>query len=215
MNVSWEQVRELSVISVAEDSFDMLVAGSGLKAGNRKASRPRKDPLNGEHVIKHISELKTYSVYQNLLAVINRLSVCVRTEKQPDRLGGNSTPIIARDSEAITREVVEHTYKFFKKGHFEPDEPFLRISEKNIAQSMDVNPRESEELFGSSLFVSQSGAVLLHGEGHPHDAKWDEQSSLCVYLVNKSLKVPNTETLASIIKTTFEDHDVYHTTRDN
>lgn len=63
------------------------------------------------------------------------------------------------------------------------------------------------------LRVSNQGAVLIYGDCHRH-LSGRSQTPICVYLVRDSLEPPSQDELGLIIKRTFEDHDVYHITRD-
>lgn len=68
-------------------------------------------------------------------------------------------------------------------------------------------------LFGN-LQVSDTGAVLVHGRLN-HAVEGRSPSDICVYIVKGALEPPTTDDLARIIKETFENRDVYHTTRYN
>lgn len=224
LNVSWGLVRQLSVVALEEDAFDLLLAGSGFKPGGCKAHLPLEMALSGQKSLRNLSSLKRHTAEQNLLAAILRLSISavvsrihvVAGSAKWQTLKTEYEPEFFRDDEATSRDIVEHVYRFFKKGRYEPDEPFLRLSESNctqITKCKDPGIVSSVLRLDEHLVVSSLGSVLIHA-AHPRGADGD-RSSLCLYLVNEDFDVPNHSTLASILKTTFENFDVYHTTRDN
>lgn len=73
---SWDQVRQLCLIAIEEQAFDVLVAKSGLKAAAK--SKPSVEPDGA--VLDNIAWLKSASVEQNLLACISR--TCGRVEQR-------------------------------------------------------------------------------------------------------------------------------------
>ena len=209
MTVSWQQVRDLCIIAVAKDAFDTLVVASGLRRGRGNTRSPLTFDLNKDSAVAAISHLKSSSVRHNLLAAISRVALRI------DNLGseGRKSSYLCTD-DAITWELVHYVYKSFQKGRLEPKEPFLRSSKRMDNPSIDSSD-EGPFRFAKNLSVSSAMAVLIHGKGHSHDVNKKQQSSLCVYFFNESLEAPNKHNLAAAIKETFEDHDVYHTTRDN
>lgn len=208
MTVRWEQVRELAVIALAEDAFDILITESGLKPGWGKAKRPIVHDLDRDQVIFAVSNLKSGSIRHNLLAAIRRIAFYFK--RPPFHLQS----LQLYEDDGITWELVNYAYKLFKRGRLEPTEPFLRISTQMDIQSIN-NSYDGPFDHWENLEVSPSSAVLLHGAGHFHDVGKKMQSSICVYLVGEHLGIPSQDNLATIIKGTFEDFDVYHTTRDN
>ena len=209
MTISWEQVRELCIIAVAKDAFDALVVGSKLQQGRGNTRPPKTLDIDKNLVVAAISHLKHGSVGHNLLATISRIALRVNSL---GFLGMKNSCFCADD--AITWELVHYVYKSFKKGRLEPTEPFLRSSKRMDNQHFDSSD-EGPFPLAEDLSVSASMAVLIHGGGHAHDINRKQQSSLCIYFVSESLDAPNNDDLAAIIKETFQDRDVYHTTRDN
>lgn len=209
MTVAWEQVRELCIIAVAKDAFDALVVGSNLQQGRGNTRPPETQDIDNKLVFAAISQLKHGFVRHNLLAAISRVAL------RFDSLSFSEfkNPILSVD-DATTWELVHYIYKAFKKGRLEPTEPFLRFSKRTDSQRLDSSDEVAFN-FDEDLSVSASMAVLIHGGGHAYDLKKTQQSSLCVYLVGESQEAPNKVDLAAIIKETFENCDVYHTTRDN
>ncbi|KAL2127143.1 hypothetical protein VTI74DRAFT_11257 [Chaetomium olivicolor] len=208
---SWDQARDLCLIAVQEQAFDDLVVQSKLKTAK---GRPYVEP--GSLVLDEIARLKSASVEQNLLACISR--TCGRIELQTLRRSDNRRPSITKTSFQTCPSTIwlllSYTYKFHKKGDLEPDLPFLRISASSEIQRAGIQNLNDPlaPTGGRGLHVSDQGAVLINGSTHHHfsDAS---RSPICVYLVRDSTEPPNQDELARIIKRTFEDHDVYHTTR--
>ncbi|KAJ5188246.1 hypothetical protein N7491_004570 [Penicillium cf. griseofulvum] len=199
---NWAQVRELSVIAVAEDAFDHLVTAS-MYSRQRVSSQP---PLVGNEceieVLKDIiARLHAGNTRNTLLAAIRR--ICLR-------LAGRGSQIRLVDSNAIPRDIVHYIYNHFKKGQLEPQEPFLHTS-SSFDQIHLSNSSLAPFDFGN-LNVSSDGCVLVYAHGHQHDAG-RQMSSVCVFLTDGPPDVPTLEILGMAIKNTFENHDVYHTSR--
>jgi hypothetical protein len=101
----WE-IRELSVIAVAEDAFSALVAGSDLKLGRDKASAPFARHVDGGIVESVAFHLKDGSMCHNLLAAISRTALYV------DRVDSHGHPVLLED-EAVCWELVNYVYRSF------------------------------------------------------------------------------------------------------
>jgi hypothetical protein len=71
---SWDQVRELTIIAVAEDAFDLLVEASGLVAGKGKAQRPVAYSLERAVLTREISDFQAIRPDHSLLGAIQRTS---------------------------------------------------------------------------------------------------------------------------------------------
>jgi hypothetical protein len=140
-NAWWEQVRKLSIVAVAEDAFELLVAASGLKVGKGKARVPSMSHINNKQVMSMISDLKGCSAHQNLLAAITRVSVCIADFPPGYPLGNWDNPSLQKCDDGNVWELVEHAYMFFKKGCLEPNEPFLRVSRNKYIQTIDHKRR--------------------------------------------------------------------------
>lgn len=214
----WEQVRDLSVIAVAKDSFELLVAAAHVKRGLGIARDPVPYHVNKDRVVATISQLKDGSVRHNLLAAICRTSLRIQgydlTESGDVRLYADDT---------FTWVLVQQVYRSLKLGILEPVQPFLRISSQLENQEIRTDC-EGPFHFPKGLMVSSSEAVLIHGDCDSKEAGQGQRrslqtrgqrSSLCIYLVCQLLEPPNEGTLATILQDTFENFDVYHTTRDN
>jgi hypothetical protein len=135
MSCSWEQVRELCVIAVAEDAFDELVIASGLKTGHGKAKRPaRPDPpannASASNFLNRINNLRRLCAQSTLMATTSRLALRIKVFVEPT---ASNEPWLVKGDAQIW-ELVNSVYKFHKKGDLEPDEPFLRISKRVVVQ---------------------------------------------------------------------------------
>lgn len=261
LSASWEQVRELFVIAIAEDAFEILIAESKLRIKRRKASKPDVvidgDTFESDNSLNdRILELRSAAADQNLLASISRTAGYIDASRNA------IWPYFKADDPFIW-ELVEYTYKFHKRGELEPELPFLRISklyetQENIRNSN--NTKEPDILRGAShisedttysneftrsssdksmkrweflcqadfsqpdsctkhghpippivgdLQVSGAGAVLVYRSR----TTYVPQPDLCVYIVHGPLDLPSTDSLAKIVKETYEDRDVYRTFR--
>jgi hypothetical protein len=204
MKPSWEQVRELYVVAIARDAFQPLVDFSGLRPRRGKTRVPVSPPTETEAISKTISSVRDSCRLSTLKATINRVH---------KRLGSNvvtlgDTGFVADNGEFW--DVVQYMYIYFKKGTFEPSEPFFRVSqrfERIQARHSRIAPLQQDD--------SNAAAILVYGAGRRSDEMRSKQSDVCVFLLQDPIKVPDDPTLAGMLKETFESHDVYHTTRDN
>ncbi|KAL9130907.1 MAG: hypothetical protein Q9217_001010 [Psora testacea] len=98
-----------------------------------------------------------------------------------------------------------------QKTRRRPTKPFFHVPKRMVTQHYDSSNEGPFDL-AEEISVSASMAVLIHGRGLAHG---NQQSSLCVHFIHESLDAPNKDNLAAVIKETFQDRDVYHTTRDN
>jgi hypothetical protein len=116
---------------VAQDAFDSLVAGSGLKQGKGKEQAPIVPNIDRSLVVAAVSHLKSGSVRHNLLAAIKRIALYIS-----NTVGRGDRYFFVDD--ATTWKLVLYVYASFKRGRLEPTEPFLRVSKKMETQS--INP---------------------------------------------------------------------------
>ncbi|KAJ5364539.1 uncharacterized protein N7496_010252 [Penicillium cataractarum] len=196
---NWTQVRELTVIAVAEDAFEHLVTASMYI---RRISSQL--PLVGnecemEALKNVIAKLHAGNTRHTLFAAIRR--ICLRID-------GRGSQIRLVDSNAIPRDIVHHIYNHFKKGDLEPQEPCLHTS--SSFDQIHLSNSSLEPYDFGVLNVSSDGCVLVYAQGHRHDR---QMSSVCVFLTDGSPDLPTPEILGMAIKNTFENHDVYHTSR--
>ena len=199
---NWAQVWELMVIAVAHDAFESLVAAS--QYSRRRAISqppPARSDCDIEVIKKLITKLRAGNTSHTLLAAIRR--VCLRISHW-------GSPIHLVPSNAISRDIVHYIYNYFKKGQIEPQEPFLHVSSSFDQTHLSSSPEEPFH-FGD-LNVSADRCVLVHGHGHQHDAG-NQMSSICVFFTDTSPDLPTKEMLGMVIKNTFENYDVYHTSR--
>ncbi|RYP26974.1 hypothetical protein DL768_011471 [Monosporascus sp. mg162] len=228
MSASWEQVRELCTISIAEDAFDTLIAESKLKVGRGKAKKPAvvmEKAFVDSNLMCYLSQLRTASAQWNLLASISRVAHYIDSTISP-----SSGRCWFKPSHALTWELVNATYKFHKKGDLGPELPFLHISKSHEIQTMNSNAQgttnfddqstvdsDHQDTFqplNGDLRVSAEGAILIYGE-QSHPIYGRSPSSLCVYIVHGSVELPSEDDLARIIENAFADCHVYETIRDN
>ncbi|KAL4800143.1 hypothetical protein BDV19DRAFT_171837 [Aspergillus venezuelensis] len=219
LSPSWSQIRELCMIFVAEDAIDTLIMGSKLRVGHGKAKMPSYDMNENEQLavqfIEDVAIIKDAPYSDNLLACIERCAVYAKT--WPQRLA--MEPWDERQAWArgdpLLWEMVCSTFKFHTKGDLEPDQPFLRSSRSLDSQSTSPDSQHGHVPTFSNLYASSDGAVLVSGGRLPATER-GSPARLCVYLTHSTHdNPPEPPVLAQIMKTAFEDCDVYHTTRDN
>ncbi|KAK6446046.1 hypothetical protein FP744_10002295 [Trichoderma asperellum] len=211
MSTKWEQVRDLCVISVSENAFGALISGSGLIPGRGKAKQPSLSACNQDQdaVIGSIRQVWNSSAQETLLAAISRVSCCVTICDSDER----SKNDLLTHCEPTIWELVNYTYKLHKPGDIEPNESFLRISKQRNKQQID-SANQGLFKFENNLNVSPQSGVLIHGLCHRTEGL-RTKTSLCLYLFRSSTEPPSKTDIGMIIKETFENFDVYHTTRDN
>lgn len=267
ISANWDQIRELCVISIAEDAFETLITESKLKIRRGSKAQKPNPIIDGDDfqpcdaLTDSVARLHAASADHNLLACISRSSGYIDASHK-------ATWLQFKAYDAGIWQLVNFAYNFYKKGEFEPDLPFLRLSRLYETQdiSHDVSSttessvlnntgRRSDAMavnektmgysrikatcdlqfkldggidFTSScsnhshpipplcgnLQVSDAGALLVYGE-LKHAIEGQSPSKICIYIVRGALEPPCTGVLARTIKETFEDHDVYHTTRYN
>ncbi|KAI0849890.1 hypothetical protein F5Y00DRAFT_234096 [Daldinia vernicosa] len=228
MSASWEQTRDLCVISVAEDAFDTLIYKSGLKVGQGKARKPpvQVDDDSNASLANGLARLRTTSAQRNLLATVSQVARYVDGTIEPSQ-----RECWFKESDVLIWELV-NTYKNHKAGDLEPELPFFHISishETQVVNTEDEDPIEfihsvtlgsfdpddefTEPLLNGDLEISDAGVILIHGGANTREGR--SPSDLCVYIVHGSTQTPNQDELTRMIKTAFVDRDVYHTTRDN
>jgi hypothetical protein len=209
LSAAWEQVRDLCVICVSEDAFDALILGSGLKAGRGKAKQPTHSACTQDTVVDCVRKVWNSSSRETLLAAISRMS-CYISINDSDR---RPKPNLLTECEPTIWELVNHIYKLHKTGDLEPDVSFFRISKQRNSREIDS---ANQELFNfkEPLKVSPQAGVLIHGSAHSTEGRMS-RTSLCLYLFQSSTEPPSRMDIGSIIKDTFENFDVYHTTRNN
>ncbi|KAK5988389.1 hypothetical protein PT974_12543 [Cladobotryum mycophilum] len=230
---SWEMIRDLCIIAISPDAFGKLITDSRLKVGRCNATIPQIG-VNGDNLdntyyamLNRISLIKNASPQWNLHASIRRLAASI----DPD-VEEKSTPAMDwfYQTDARIWEIVSCTYQIHKSGDVEPEKSFLRISKScetwdgdfDKPSQADLNPRDvslGQVVIGAepdigSLQISDDDAVLIYGwSSQPRSGK--NLPNLCVYIVRGPLQPPNGDDVAGIIGRTFENRDVYHTTRYN
>jgi hypothetical protein len=125
----------LFAIAIAEDAWPDIVIASGLKEGRGKAKIPIVSQRMDEATLRNTTKrLQAGSPQQVLLAAIMRKAVKVTILAD--------TPII-EDADGFFRNIVHFIYGSFKRSNLEPQEPFIRVSNRSDQQhrlSCDVEP---------------------------------------------------------------------------
>jgi hypothetical protein len=204
----WEQVRELHAIAVAEEAYEPILTAAKFHRGqadNLKQTVSKTDNCRG--LVEAIVGLRTSSSRSTLLAAIKRLALRISSPwlDKPDE---------TEYDDGDLRDVVQYIYKTFKKGTLEPQEPFLRVSDCFERQQPNKHERKVFHAF-EGLDVSADGCVLIYAKPHNHEAGRRKLSSICAYFTDGVPIAPNKASLGMVIKNTFENHDVYHTTSHN
>lgn len=216
MSPQWGQVRELCAIAIAEDAFESVVAGSKLRPGRGNAQKPVTDPVDKANVIRLVSQFQATTPRQTLLAAIKRIQL----RCSPSLILTNEVRLFLDDG--TLRSIVDYVYNYFKKGILEPSEAFLRVSGRHVQIREETTNENLRHPFhnldpdlNEELRVSKSGAIILCGFGPNSGVRRSEQSDHCIYFVKIPVETLDQSRVAAAIKETFENNDVYHTTRNN
>lgn len=241
LSASWEQVRELCVIAIAEDAFEAVIAESQLKVGKGKAKVPKVTTMAQDYInfvniklFECLNTINNTAAQQNLLA-----SICRASHYIDSMVDQSLSTQWFKSGPPDILELVNSLRKYHKKGDLEPDLSFLYTSESYKTQMVeqdDADGANSDDLSSiassdendgacfnhhlacpllmGNLRVSREGAVLIYGSGGSYQPVEERSpSALCVYIIHGPTEPPDNATLARIIKNNFEEHDVYHTTR--
>jgi hypothetical protein len=200
----WQQVRELAVIAIAEDAFESLAVASNYSRRRAVAQPPILTRECDSETIKDvIAKLRSGNARQTLLAAVKRVSLTI---------GGFGSDLHLKPNDARPRDLVQYVYNYFKKGRIEPQESFLHVS-NSFDQSHLAASTGKPYGFSEGLEVSSEGCILVFAQGHNQDSGRARLSSVCVYFTDGLPEVPSRESLGKVIKNTFENYDVYHTSR--
>ncbi|KAJ5710533.1 hypothetical protein N7488_004689 [Penicillium malachiteum] len=200
----WTQVRELSVIAVVEDACKDLATASMYNPQWLSFRWPpyrRECEMDALKTI--IMRLHAGDTKHILLAAIQRLCISVKR---------NESRIVLLKSNAISKDIVHYIYNNLKREQIEPEESFLQtfvsFDQIHLLQT-SLQPLE----FGN-INSSSDCCVLVYAGSHKYDAE-HHMSSVCVFFTNGPPNVPTLETLGLAIRNTFENYDVYHSSRVN
>ncbi|KAI0971524.1 hypothetical protein F4678DRAFT_87341 [Xylaria arbuscula] len=213
MSATWEQTRDLHVISIADDALKTLITAA--ESRHYRGLRILADQDLNDSLINGLRQLRTTSAQRNFLATVSRVTgSIVRTAQGP---------FLERREDTLIPDLVTNIYKYHRRGDIEPELPFLRISSSDEMQVVDKEGQSAFEISSNrseqentalnlweDLIVSNAGAVLICSTTSA-SKKEQSTSRLCVYVVHGSIEPPTGDELACIIKSTFEDCDVYHT----
>lgn len=236
---NWHQVRELSIVAIAEGAWVAIFDASNLKKHRGKAEKPVfTHRAVMDSMLTTLKSLQAGSLAELLLATITRGAVKIHTNPsgtssaQVHTVRMSSIDTSASDmssneihlfspapcevvpDDGTFRDIVHYIYKFFKKGNLEPQESFMRVSKSFNQQHLlqfDVEPVSTTE---KPLQVSDSGYVLVSSACHSHDPD-RSKSRVCVYIVKAEPAAPTREQLVERLMDTIQTRDVYHTTQDN
>ena len=111
------------------------------------------------------------------------------------------------------RDAIEYIYRACKKGSTEPEEPFLRRSER-LDQvhhtGLDTGSPTSAE--ADTIEASEDGYVLTWSYKTIR-ATEKSKANICVYVITEKIEAPERPELMERARRAFETVDVYHTAR--
>jgi len=210
----WHQVRELNVIAIAEDAWDTMIYAAYTSQNTRRTPKPRLDGVvDGGLIATILKRLRAGSTAETLLDSIARRAIRISL---PDKynMDNNFSDLqgcrALRDN-GFLRHIVRHTYESFKRGSFEPKEPFIRASSRFEQHGMLHSDVEAYSAGEEPLKVSDDGWVMLCHTGYQSNLN----SKTCLYQVEGDPMTGDKEKLLRNIVHTIETRDVYHTTLDD
>ncbi|KAK6542678.1 hypothetical protein TWF694_006622 [Orbilia ellipsospora] len=172
----WEQIRDLCVIAIAEDAFDILIADSksNMKRGSNRISKPAiKFPPESynsfyNNTLNGLAQLRNAPAQGNLLASISRVSGCIDGELDPQQ----TAFCWFKPKIASVWLLLSNMYTLHKKGELEPELPFLHISASDDIQTVDTKNYNAVE--------SNPMGILKfpHGDG-PRDFNIEKKTERC------------------------------------
>ncbi|KAJ5890810.1 uncharacterized protein N7473_007038 [Penicillium subrubescens] len=198
----WVQVRELVVIAVAQDAFECLATAAKYSRISASMPPPVEQGCDMEVVKDLVTKLRAGNARHTLLAAIKRKCL---------RFAGEGSSVYLVPSNGVSRDIVHYLYNYFKKGRMPPQEPFMNISTSSDQTNLATSSKEPFDFGG--LNVSEDGCVLVYATGHNHDPGRRKMSSICIFFTDGPPDLPTTERLGTVIKHTYENYDVYHTSR--
>jgi hypothetical protein len=201
---SWHLIRELFAVAIAEDAWSDVIVASGLKRDRGKTRTPViLHDLGEGALLNTIKQFQTGSPLQVLHTAISRRAV-----KIGDNFGGHPS---LREDDGEFRRIVHFVYVSFKRGNLEPQEPFLRSSQRLDQQHL--LKRDVEPHFADIAHSSKDGCVMLTATCYPEIDPGRSEFEFCAYLTSGAPSLPAMQELSSIVANAFETCDVYHTTR--
>lgn len=202
----WYLIRELFTIAIAEDAWPGIIIASGLKEGRGKAKIPTVyEKMEEATLCNTTKRLQAGSPQQIFHAAIMRRAAKVSVQAD--------IPTIENDN-GFFRNIVHFIYGSFKRGELEPQEPFLRVSNRLDQQHRLVC--DVEPLFSENPKASREGCILVtatSSPSHPFSNKF--RAHVCAYLTVGEPHLPTEKVLSDIVREAFETRDVYHTTRND
>lgn len=203
----WEQVRDLCVIAMAEDALDTFPFHQVLESGVIHLRELKYEHVHDDAVVDGVKKIWNIPVRGNLQAAVSRVSsnLCVYDSiTQP-----KDNPWMPCNAKIWG--LVNYAYKHHLLGDLEPDRPFLRFSKQiNIQKVHSTDDGITSEMKSSNS--SLPTCFLIHGENSYTESPF---TNLCLYVLRNSVDPPSQEEICDLIKTTFENFDVHHTTRHN
>ena len=207
-HISGIESRFLSIIITADNVHTLLRSVKG----STRAGFIRKllEALHLRDASAKVPNIDRIDAIEEACPARHNLLACITR-----RVGSIDSSCLFKKSQPIIWELVSSTYKVHKRGDLEPVLPFLKVS-KCLDTQTERQDYKGPLLVDDALHVSDQGAVLIHGGRCPQALAMSRRNpaKICVYIVRDGQPAPEKAELAHIVKTTFENYDVYHTTRD-
>ncbi|KAH6614659.1 hypothetical protein B0J18DRAFT_439869 [Chaetomium sp. MPI-SDFR-AT-0129] len=214
---SWDQVRELCVVSISKRALDILVADFLPEAKGRAPTSQWRGASyleTGRLVLDTVEKLRSrVDSQENLLACIYRLCCRFRwAELDPEYYYHqwsyrSCTAAIWEVTAYADLDIVDTA------GELENGLPYLFTSSRSELQPSNSSPPTRFLCPGNPVLVSLSGAIFIHSDATAGSEQ--NSPSLCVYLVQNSaekLVAPSQDELRDFIHEALENCPVYHTT---
>lgn len=198
----WQIIRELFTVAIALDTWPDFVAAAGNKLEDDPGMSVTRKIPDSTYFLHALKSLRAGSPRQILLAAIRRCLLRIGTKRK-------GTISMKEDADYVPN-VVNFVCSLFKKGSLEPQEPFIRRSERLDQQHRLAN--DAEPYFSEPAEVSAEGYILIYATGR---ATAKERSTIChgVFSTTDCPQPPDLQELRASLRSAYETKDVYHTTR--
>lgn len=198
----WQILRELFTVAIALETWPDFVAAASNKLEDDPEMSVTREIPDSTHFLHALKSLRSGSPRQILLAAIRRRSLCIGTKRKGT--------ISMKEGADYVPNMVNFVCSLFKKGSLEPQEPFIRRSERLDQQHRLAN--DAEPYFREPAEVSAEGYILIYATGR---ATAKERSNIChgVFLTTDCPQLPDLQELRASLRNVYETKDVYHTAR--
>jgi hypothetical protein len=202
INRTWEQIRELSYIAVAENAREELIAAAKLTKGAGRRSRFAPPECPEEEIYRAIDGFLQRSIQNDFTSALARRTYTLNMEEMPI-ISMESIEVQETTSFRMIKKLdkdrqspgvgmnglVHYIYQKCRILNREPSEPFIRASARvdHEGRSLWDDWKEEDELPSHERDLDR---VLVYGDIQKSAAQGSEQK-LCLYVLDGKPEVLN------------------------